>query len=227
MSVILPYRIIAVDPAVGLSGWVVLDVECLDPLSIRVIDHGKIDGAKLVRDLNIKKPNFTKQYCVTTALRAFYGELAERFRPHKFVSEGAFGHLHLSAFTSLTLIIREIRHVSEQYLNDDVATVPPTVSKLSFTENGGADKDLMRICYKVIPWLIRLPRSQNGTEEEISEHEIDAISHGCAYVRAFMTQTVTWISGKERRAQKRERQKIREAKQQEKLELQKEKAKTA
>lgn len=194
----LPYRILAVDPATTKSGWAILDVISLEPLKIVIVAHAALDGQKLLRTRKEMSTLFPAQFCVLDALLEEYERLITLYKPDQIVSEGAFGHLHLAALIALTLAINVLRRASKRLLNKNIIEVPPTISKLSFTGKGGADKDHMRLAYQTNVYL-------DGTvaDELISEHEIDAISHGVAHVRRDIVGDVVQLSAKERRDRKR------------------------
>lgn len=207
MSDILPFRIFAVDPATGKSGWALLEVLSLSPLKIKIVDHGTLDGQKLLRLRKDLSKTFIKQYCVLDALYDEYTKLLEDFKPDHVVSEGAFGYTHLNALISLTLAINTLRRASHTVLHKDLVEIPPTISKKSFTGHGGADKDRMRLAYNTIDLLIR-----KDSNKEISEHEIDAIAHGCAFVKVHITQEITQISAADKKRDKTARQLAKEEK---------------
>lgn len=203
-DITLPYRVFSVDPATTKSGWAMLEVTSLEPLIIRVHKHGQLDGAQLLRQAHQKEQAkiFSKQFCTVDALEAEYIRLIEEWDPHTVVSESAYAHIHISAALALTLAIHALRRATKCVLNKDIITVPPTVSKLAFTGKGSSDKDAMRAAYEVAPYLVR-----SGEDDEISEHEIDAIAHGCGHIARDITGTVVQISAADKRREKREKQK--------------------
>jgi Holliday junction resolvasome RuvABC endonuclease subunit len=207
MEITLPYRIFAVDPATGKSGWAVLDVISLNPLQINIVAHGQIDGDKLVKTRKEMSLIFQRQFCIVDALYYTYHQLITENKPNIVASEGAFGYSHMSAFLAISLAIHELRRATKDVLGQDITTVPPTISKLAFTGKGGADKDLMRWAYRTLDYL-------NGKvlDEAISEHEIDAIAHGVAHVFRDILKTVVQLTGKEKKAAKLERKKKTQAK---------------
>lgn len=200
MDVTLPYRILAIDPAITRSGWAVLDVISLNPLRIIIVATGQIDGQKLLKTRKDMMTRFQPSYCVLDALIAVYEEIMLHYDPDQIVTEGTYGHLHLAALISLTLVINVIRNLSKKLYDKDIIQIPPTISKVSFTGKGGADKDHMRLAYQTNEWLV-------GTvaDDMISEHEIDAVSHGAAHVRRDLIGDVVQMSGKEKRAAKQAR----------------------
>lgn len=198
----LPYRIFAVDPATGDSGWAVLEVTSLHPLKIDIIDHGHVDGQKLLRTRKEMVQIFQRQFCILDALEYEYDRLVNLYQPHQIVSEGAFGHVHLSALISLTLAINVLRRVSYRLLKKDIVESPPTITKKAFTGHGGADKEMMRKFYHSNKFL-----SGTVKDEDISEHEIDAIAHGCGHVRRDLIGDVEQVSAKDKKKAKLEKAK--------------------
>lgn len=200
MDIALPYRILAIDPAITKSGWAILDVVSLYPLRIIIVATGQIDGQKLLKTRKDMMTRFQSSYCVLDALIDVYEELMVRYDPDRTVTEGTYGHLHLAALISLTLVINVIRNLSKKLYDKDIVQIPPTISKVSFTGKGGADKDHMRLAYQTNVWL-------EGTvsDDMISEHEIDAVSHGAAHVRRDIIGDIVQMSGKEKRAAKQAR----------------------
>ena len=207
----LPLRIFAVDPATTLSGWCVLDLLSTDPLSIRIVAHGQIDGNQLLKTRKEMRKVFQNQYCVLDALEEEYTRLLEEYKPDVVVSEGLFVHLHVAAALALSLAISILRRCAHKVLYKDLVSIPPTISKLAFTGKGNADKDAMREAYGQAHYLIKTDYDSN-----ITEHEIDAISHGCAFVKRDITKEVVQLSTKEKKRLKREKAKA-------KLEAQKQK----
>jgi Holliday junction resolvasome RuvABC endonuclease subunit len=190
----LPLRILGVDPATTKSGWCILEVTSLHPLEIQIKAHGQVDGQKLLRTRKEMASLFRPQFCVLDALEEFYTQLVVEHKPDIIVSEGAFGGSHMSAFLALSLAINTLRRVSRATLNKDIVEIPPTVSKLSLTGKGNADKDLMRKAYWIVPFLFG-----RKSDEEISEHEIDSISHGSAYVRSHILDDIVIQPKKKKR----------------------------
>ena len=207
-NITLPYRIFGVDPATTKSGWCVIDVLSLDPLKVGIIDHGLIEGQKLLKTRKEMVNVFSKQFCVLDALYEEYCRLLEIYKPDIVVSEGAYSHLHVSACIALTLAIHTLRRASQTILGyiNDVVTIPPTISKLAATGHGGADKDGMRHAYETSHDLLRLDRP------DISEHEIDSIWHAYGYVRVYIVKDIIQISAKDKRHARLAKQKIKDSK---------------
>lgn len=207
----LPYRVLAIDPAITKSGWTVLDFLSFFPLKIKIVKTGQIDGQKLLKTRKEMMGNFQPQFCILDALSEVYESIIREYDPDQIVSEGTYGHLHLSALISLTLVINELRKLSKKIYERDIVSIPPTISKLSFTGSGGADKDVMRLAYQTNKYL-------EGTvpDDQISEHEIDACSHGVAHVRRDIIRDIIQISAKEKRAAKQARKEKALAKKKEK-----------
>lgn len=199
---ILPYRILAVDPATTKSGWAILDIVSLHPLKIVIVASGQLDGQKLLRNKKEMLTIFSSQFCVLDALLDEYERLIELYKPDQIVSESAYGYVHMSALIALTLAINVLRRASKRLLNKDVVTIPPTISKSAFAGSGGADKDRMRIAYQTNEYLEGVvPNS------EISEHEIDSIAHGVGYIRRDIIGDIQQISAKDKKRLKLQKQK--------------------
>ena len=213
MDIVLPYRILAIDPASGFSGWAILDIISLHPLQINIVATGALEGQKLLREKKLMAKIFPAYFCVLDALEYIYIEIIKKYMPNKVVSEGAFVAIHVSAFASLKLVINTIRRASWLALNQDIAEIPPTITKLAFTGKGGADKDLMRWAYQTNKYL-----SGQVADDQITEHEIDAVGHGVGFIMRDILCTVIQLSGKEKRAAKRERAELKKQKQIAKLE---------
>ena len=207
MDITLPYRIFAVDPATGKSGWAVLDLICLDPLKVKIVAHAQIDGDKLLRNKKEMASIFQRQFCIIDALAEEYERLLDLYKPNQTVCEGAYGHTHMNALISLTLATNELRRASKRILNKDIAIVPPTITKMAFTGRGGADKDYMRLAYQTNPYLEGVV-----ADDLISEHEIDAVGHSVGFIKVYITKEIVQLSGKEKRARKRERQLLKQNK---------------
>ncbi len=199
-NVNLPFRILAVDPATTLSGWSLLVLESINPLIIRIEAVGEIDGSKLLKTRKEMSQIFQKQFCTLDAIEEIYTSLVVNLKPDIVVSEGSFGFIHLSALIALTLAINVLRRVSRNVLNKDIVEIPPTISKLAFTGIGSANKELMREYYDKADYLIK------SINRELSEHEIDSISHGCAFIKRDILKTVIQISAKDKRKRKKDRQ---------------------
>ncbi len=199
---ILPYRILAVDPATTKSGWAILDIVSLSPLKIKIVASGQLDGQKLVRSKKEMIAIFPIQFCVLDALLDEYERLIELYKPDQIVSESAYGYVHMSALIALTLAINVLRRASKRLLNKDVITIPPTISKRAFAGSGGADKDHMRLAYQTNTYLEGVV-----PDSEISEHEIDSIAHGVGHIRRDLIGDIQQISAKEKRRSKSQKQK--------------------
>lgn len=202
MDIPLPYRILAVDPATTTSGWAMLEILQLSPLTIRIHKHGQMIGSQLLKERKFKKKIFSAQYCTVDVLEDEYVSLITEWNPHIVVSEGAFAHIHVSAALALTLAIHALRRASDRTIGKDIVIIPPTITKLAFTGKGNADKDAMRLAYDNATLFIK-----SGANEELTEHEIDAIAHGYGYICRDILGTVVQISAAERRQAKREKEK--------------------
>jgi Holliday junction resolvasome RuvABC endonuclease subunit len=215
MTIAFPFRVFSVDPATGCSGWSVLDVHSLFPLKIQIVATGQIDGQKLLRTQKEMAQRYQAQFCILEALEFTYIGLLQLYGPLVVVTEGSFASAHPSAWKSLILAIHTLRKASKAVLDKDVVEVSPTFSKQCWTGSGAADKDLMRIAYQ----KHGLPDgflSGVVADPLITEHEIDSISHGHAYIRMYLVKDRIQISAKEKRAQKKERLRVREEKKLEK-----------
>jgi Holliday junction resolvasome RuvABC endonuclease subunit len=213
MDITLPYRILAIDPASGKSGWTILDLVSLDPFRIIIVKHAQIDGQKLLRTKKEMSKIFPDYFCILDALEHEYMEIMKEYKPDQVVSESAFAFIHISAFASLKLVINAIRRASWLVLNKDITEVPPTITKMAFTGKGGADKDLMRWAYRTNDYLMN-----TVPDDQISEHEIDAVGHGVGHIMRDILKTVIQLSGKEKRAAKREKAELKKQKEKAKLE---------
>ena len=202
----LPYRVFAVDPATGKSGWAVLDLLSTNPLKIKIVAHGLLEGDKLLRTKKEMADIYPRQFCVLDALHDEYVRLIQLYKPDQVASESAFGYVHMSAFMSLTLAINTLRRVSAKILNKDIKEVPPTITKAAFTGRGGADKDLMRLAYQTNTYLEGKVTDGN----DISEHEIDAVGHAIGHIKRDILQTINQVSAKDKKRQKLEKKKARE-----------------
>ena len=196
MDITLPIRIFSVDPATGYSGWSLLELVSLNPLEIRVLHHGQLEGQKLLRTKKEMSGLFQKQFCILDALYDEYVKLLTLYNPDIVVSEGAFGYKHLSALISLTLAINTLRRASRACLNKDIVEIPPTITKKAFTGSGNADKDAMRVAYYDNTYLVR-----TGIVD-ITEHEIDAIAHGCSWVMRDILHSVEQNHAKDKKKKK-------------------------
>jgi Holliday junction resolvasome RuvABC endonuclease subunit len=207
MSHVVPFRILAVDPATTKSGWAVLDVTSLQPLNIKIVATSQIDGKLLLKTKKEMNQHFTDQFCVLDALASEYHDLIEFYGPDYVVSEGAFAHAHAAAAVALTLAINILRQTCHKLLGKDIVVIPPTVSKMAFTGSGAADRDHMRLAYQTNAYLDGVV-----ADDKITEHEIDATAHGVAMVFVHILKTVIQISAKERRRAKLEKKKLKELK---------------
>jgi len=205
MELKLPYRIFAVDPATGKSGWAVLDIVSLHPLKVNIVATGQLEGDKLVRLYKDMALIYQRQFTIVAALFTEYTRLLLEHKPDAVASEGAFGYNHMSAFLAISLAIHELRRACQQVLNKDIVLIPPTISKKSATGSGGADKDLMRLAYQTADYLTGIV-----PDDLISEHEIDAIWHGIGYIKRDILQVISQVSAKEVKAAKRLKQKQKE-----------------
>ena len=202
----LPLCIFSVDPATGKSGWALLEVISLIPLTVHVLKRGEFDGQKLLRQRKEKSKYIEKQYCILDALYDEYVDLLTEFQPDIVVSESAFGYKHMSALISLTLAIHTLRRASITVLNKDLQTVPPTISKRAFADHGGADKELMMKAYLGHIWLT------DECDNELTEHQVDAVAHGIGYVKRDITGEVIQISAADKRRTRLEKKKLKEEK---------------
>lgn len=200
MDIKLPLRIFAVDPATTKSGWALLELVSLDPLKINVLNHGQIDGQKLLtRNKDLLKV-FQKQFCVLELLEEEYTRLLEEFKPDDVVSESAFGYTHMSAFMALSLAIHTLRKATRKVLYKDLHTCPPTISKKALTGSGGADKDQMRKSLLESKDIVFIEPPL-----VISEHEIDAVAHGVGYICRDITGTIIQVSALDKKRSRREK----------------------
>jgi len=205
MDIKLPLRIFAVDPATTKSGWALIELISINPLKIRVLKHAQIDGQKLLTRNKELSKIFQKQFCVLELLEQEYTNLLDEFKPDVVVSESAFGYTHMSAFMALSLAIHTLRKACRNVLNQDLVTCPPTISKKALTGSGAADKDQMKEAL--------LNSSEITFEEEpvdITEHQIDAVAHGYAYIKVFITKEIIQVSAKEQKRRRREKAKEKE-----------------
>ena len=197
MSEFTPIRILAIDPATGKSGYAILDVT-FNPLHVKVVTRGTLDGEKLYRTRKQLAQNFDRSYCILDALEEYYRELMAVYQPDIIVSEGAFGYQHLAALISLTQVILILKRIAHSTIGRAVVIIPPTISKLSFAQEGHAGKPEMREAFLNCPYL---DRGENP--ESASEHEIDAISHGIAYVNRDILHTVVQNQKKKKQKKKK------------------------
>jgi len=201
----LPLRIFAVDPATTVSGWALLELVSLDPVVVHVLKRGELDGSKLFRQRKEMATIFDRQFCVLDVLHETYVSLIEEHRPDVVCSEGAFAAKHVSAALAISLAIYQVRRAAQKVLGRDAFLIAPTISKKAWTGSGNADKDAMRLVYQTRSPVIDLHDDPN-----VSEHEIDAIAHGYAYVCRDILGTVVQISALEVKRAKRERAKLKE-----------------
>ena len=197
MDLLLPLKVLSIDPAITKSGWAVLLVESLIPLRITILAHGQIDGDKLLRTRKEMLQTYQKQFCKLDALHEEYIRLLDTYKPDYVISEGAFGYKHLAALISLTLAINTLRRAAHQILNTDVIEIPPAITKKAFSGKGNADKDVMRQAYYDASYLTR------SGANDISEHEIDAIAHGCAFVMRDLTKEIVQIHARDKSKDKK------------------------
>jgi Holliday junction resolvasome RuvABC endonuclease subunit len=205
MDIKLPLRIFSVDPATTKSGWAVLELISISPLKVRVLKHAQIDGQKLLTKNKEMSKLFQKQFCVLDSLEQEYVYLIDHYKPDIVVSESAFGYTHMSAVIALTLAIDTLRRASKRVRGKDIVLIPPTISKKALTGSGGADKDQMKISL--------LSSTEVEFEEapvDISEHEIDAVSHAIGFIKRDITQEIVQISALDKKRQKREKLKQKE-----------------
>jgi Holliday junction resolvasome RuvABC endonuclease subunit len=214
MLITFPFRVLAIDPATGKSGWTILDIYSLLPLRIVIVKHGQLDGDKLLKEKKEMLPIYGRQFCILDALFDAYVEIMTFYKPDVVVSESAFGYKHMNALISLTLAIDTLSRAARKVLGKSVTLVPPTITKKAFTGNGGADKDLMRLAYQSNTFLEGVV-----ADDQITEHEIDAIGHGVGYIRRDLIGDVVQLSAKDKKAAKQlrvlkalEKQKEKESK---------------
>lgn len=187
------YRILAIDPAAGTSGWCLIEITGYDPITATIVAHGTVSGDKLVREDKPLFKAFGRQFSIVDRLELAYASIIAEHQPDIVVSESAFGYTHMSALISLTLVIHSIRRASRALLGRDIVTVPPTISKKSATGSGGADKDAMRLAFDKADFVTR------GPIEDFSEHEIDAFWHGMAHVHRDIIGDIVQVSAKDKK----------------------------
>lgn len=176
-STFIPFTVFAIDPASGQSGWSLLLVESITPLKIKVLKHGVIDGNKLLKFRKDMKAIYPKNYCILDAIYESYCDLLKEYNPDVLVTEGCFVFKFVNAGFSLTLVINCFRRAAHHTLNKTIHEVAPMESKKAFTGKGNADKDKMREYFYSNAWL-----DKSECSIDMTEHEIDAIAHGCTYV---------------------------------------------
>lgn len=205
---ILPLKILAIDPAAaGISGWAELLLISLSPLTIKICNTGTLSGDQVYKQKKDIYPGYSKQYCIVDSLREEYIALIRRIQPHIVVSEGAFAGNNISAVISLTLAVNALRTAAHVTINKDIVIVAPRTTKKAFTGDSMADKDVMRLAFFTNQELIH---EKNNLE--ISEHEIDAVAHGYAFIKRDITHEIVQISSTDIRRLKKERKRLREEK---------------
>jgi Holliday junction resolvasome RuvABC endonuclease subunit len=204
MTDFTPITILAIDPAVGFSGWSHLEMTSSHPFHVNILRYGEINGKVLLKQRKEMAKIFKDQYCLLDVLEEEYTKLVKELNPSVIVVEGAFAHLHIAAFASIKLLIHTIRRVSEKVLNKDVVEIPPTVSKKAFTGSGAADKDHMRLAYQTNKYL-----SGVVADDQIGEHSIDSVAHGIGYFKVYVLGSIQIQSSAEKRRLKQEKKKAK------------------
>ncbi len=204
----LPLKILAIDPAAaGISGWAELLLTSLSPLSITIGNTGTLHGDQVYRQKKDAYPGYSRQYCIVDSLREEYIQLINLIQPHVVVSEGAFAGNNISAVISLTLAVNALRTAAHVTMGKDIIIVAPRTTKKAFTGDSMADKDIMRLAFFTHEEFVHTKDNL-----EISEHEIDAVAHGYAFIKRDITHEITQTSSADIRRMKKERKRLREEK---------------
>lgn len=179
-----PFRVVSFDPGITKMGVAVLDFYLTEKdFTVTEVLRTTLSGDSLMRTRKHMYDRFIKQYIKQDAMEEQIASIIDEYRPDAVASEGAFAYKHPAAIISLTLIIGAIRRHTHRVLDQDVHIMSPTFVKMAFSGTGEAGKPEMRATYENHPKITRL-------EGKASEHEIDAVAHGCAMVLRDVLKTV-------------------------------------
>lgn len=172
-------RCMSFDPGAGAMGVAVIDYDT-DTGKFKVVDTMTVEGKKLLKQYKELRANFADSFCIQHAYyHLIVDDLYPKYKPDLFVSEGAFHHKFVATLISLTLIIGVIRRASQVCLGIDVGIVAPMETKKLIAQKSMANKDEIKAAIlgntNIIFEHILLP-------DELTEHEFDAVGHGCAYI---------------------------------------------
>ena len=175
--------ILSFDPGT-LTGWSYLEATWDGSAwLITPKDWGVLDGEKLSRTRKDIYKSFSKLFVRSEAFYFAFVELLVKYRPTYVVTEGAFSHKFPAVFASLLTVIHTLRTASRNIAQRDVNEIAPMVSKKMIAKKGNADKDDMErglLSHKSI--VFEKPVAKG----ELSEHAIDAICHGSAFLLSDM-----------------------------------------
>lgn len=177
-----PLRILAFDPASGTMGWAVLEYD-VKKKRTTVTHHGLVEGEKAAKELRkTMLAEFGRQYTTLCAIRDVLKSLITTVNPDYVTSEGPFAHRFVQAYASLKLVVDRIRQASHEILNQTTHEIQPTEVKADAAGSGTAKKEEVKAGLLAKKDLL-FTASTRKSVKDASEHEIDAIGVGYAFIK--------------------------------------------
>lgn len=178
--------IMAVDPGITHMGIAILRPNN-ETKTVDVLKRYHIEGYKLCREKKHLLKQFTKQLNVIIVYGVLFRDIIQEWGVTDIVSEGAFSYAIPAAVISLTRVILTLELASYELLKRPVSIVSPQFVKKAWTGSGdkSVSKDDMRNRYLGAKDVIG-----DMEREAASEHEIDAVAHGFAYLSRDVWGTV-------------------------------------
>lgn len=182
-------RVLSVDPALGGSGWVVLDTS--DDLStITVGPYGVIDATKTVKeyDRTVRK-SLDASTLALMKLPALFESLITDHHIEHVCCESPFMHRLPMAFRSLSLVVYQLRLAAFRTIQAPVCGISPQEAKRVMTGRGGAEKHEVQAAVLAHPQII-IPEDIRADLEAQESHVFDAIGVGYTYVHHLRKGTL-------------------------------------
>lgn len=196
-------KILSFDPAAGLMGWALLEVD-VKKKAVIVLDHGTINGnkaqtkaKKILKEKYLSKrtielldaqfvaieklsdgefvARFTPQFIKLHGIYLEAADLMKEYKPDIVSSEAPFAGRFPAAFASLKLVVDRVRQASWNVLRLPLLEYSPKDVKKVVTTNGNADKDRMK---KGVLENKKIILKDKRKIKTATEHEIDAIGVG-------------------------------------------------
>lgn len=194
--------IMAVDPGVTKMGIAILKAHPLRPNEMVVLSRYCIEGNKVIKPYKHLRGQYEDRFIVQIAFRDLFKSLIQEWAVNVVVSEGAFAFTRIAAFESLVKVISNL-----QWSMYDLGTitlpclqvVSPQFVKKAWAGSGGKDvgKEEMRAQYYAATSV-----TGDLDKEAATEHEIDAVAHGYAWLSRDIWQTVVQGEKPKKKAKK-------------------------
>jgi len=173
-------RGMAIDPSTSNLGYCIYEYDDTTDI-LHIIDYG-ILTRKINKRHKHLKILFGDLFTFLFVLKEVLEEMITFFNVKEIVSESAFVHKFVDAYTALVLCIHSIREISHSVLNKDIAVIAPREAKLGISGTGDAKKLNVEEAVLKNPKIIFKLGPPNG-DEKTKEHIFDAVAVAYTYIQ--------------------------------------------